>query len=97
MYILLAMIAACVLGIALHFSLPHRDLRGVILTPGLTVLASAACYAILTWLQWGEANIWLWVVSLAAPLVLSGVITVVVGSLRARSDDAERRRAGLAR
>ncbi len=96
MYILLAMIAACALGIALHFLLPHRGLRGVVLTPGVTVLTAAAVYALLTWLQWGEANVWLWVVSLGASLVVSGALTVALGAVRARSDDAERRRAGLA-
>jgi len=96
MYIVLALIAAAVLGIALHFSLPHRADRGVILTPGISVAAAAAVYALLTWLQWGEANLWLWVVTLIAAGAVSAVATIVIGSRRTSRDAAERKRLGIA-
>lgn len=96
MYILLALIGAAALGIALHYALPHRGTRGVILTPGIAALVAAAVYAALTWLGWGEANIWLWVWTFAGSLVISAVVTVALGIARTRHDDAERRRLKIA-
>lgn len=96
MYIVLALIIAAALGIVLHFALPHRADRGVILTPGVAVAVAAAAYALLTWLQWGEGNVWLWIVTLAAAVVASGAVTVIVGARRARHDAAERRRLRIA-
>ncbi|WP_261164402.1 hypothetical protein [Microbacterium sp. Marseille-Q6965] len=96
MYILLALIAAAGLGIALHYALPQRDTRGVVLTPGVAALAAAVVYAVLTWLGWGEDNVWQWVATLGAAVVVAVVVTVVLGTLRARRDEAERRRLRIA-
>lgn len=96
MYILLALIGAAMLGIALHFALPYRADRGVVLTPGISVAVVAAAYALLTWLRWGEGNVWLWVVSLAAAVIASSAVTLVLGFRRARRDAAERERLRLA-
>ena len=49
MYILLALVAACSIGIALHYLLPHRELRGVAVTPAIATSAAALIY---TGLQW---------------------------------------------
>lgn len=96
MYILLALVAAVGLGIALHFALPHRATRGVVLTPGIAALTAAAVYAGLTWLGWGEGNIWQWVVTLAAAIVVATAITVVLGATRTRRDREAQRRFRLA-
>ncbi|WP_119697236.1 hypothetical protein [Microbacterium halotolerans] len=96
MYILLALITAAAFGIGLHFLLPHRSDRGVVLTPGVAVATAAAAYALLTWLQWGEGNVWLWLVTFAAAIIASITVTVVVGVRRARFDAAERERLGIA-
>ena len=42
MYILLALIAACVLGVIVHFAIPHRDVRGVALVPAVATAVAAA-------------------------------------------------------
>jgi len=92
MYILLALVAAIALGIALHYALPHRATRGVILTPGVAALVAAAVYAALTWLGWGEGNVWLWLVTLASAIVVPAVLTLILGAVRSRRDrDAQRR------
>lgn len=96
MYILLALIAAAVLGIAVHFSVPRRSERGVILTPALCVATAAVVYSALTWLQWGEGNVWLWVVTLGAAVAVSVAVTAAVGIARARRDAAERERLRIA-
>lgn len=96
MYILLALIAAGALGIALHFALPHRSERGVVLVPGTAVAVAAAVYALLTWLQWGEGNVWLWAVTLGAAVIVAALLSLVVSGRRARRDAAERARLGIA-
>lgn len=96
MYIVLALIAAAVLGIAAHFAAPHRQERGVILVPGVSVAVAAVVYAALTWLGWGEGNVWLWVATLGAAVVVSVVVALLVGIARSRHDAAERRRLGIA-
>lgn len=96
MFILLALIASIAVGIGLHFLLPHRGTRGVMLTPGVAGIAVAALYTLLTWLQWGEGNIWLWVVSIGGSIVATIVVTVVLGIVRTRHDTAERERLGIA-
>lgn len=96
MYILLALIGAVALGIALHFMLPHRSTRGVILTPAVAAAAAAAAYAILTWIGWGEGNVWQWVVTLAAAVVAATGVTVALGITRSRHDAAERERLKIA-
>ncbi|WP_105565396.1 hypothetical protein [Microbacterium halophytorum] len=96
MYILLALIAAAAIGIGLHFLLPHRDERGAVLTPGVAVAVAAAAYSGLTWAQWGEGNVWLWVVTLVASAAAAAAVTFVLASRRTRHDAEERRRAGIA-
>ncbi|OCG75566.1 hypothetical protein [Microbacterium sediminis] len=96
MYILLALVAAIALGIALHYALPHRATRGVVLTPGVAALTAAAVYAALTWAGWGEGNLWLWLVTLAAAIVVATAVTVLLGLTRARRDREFERRFRLA-
>jgi uncharacterized membrane protein len=96
MYILLALIGAIALGIGLHYALPHRETRGIVLTPGVAALVAAAVYAALTWIGWGEANPWQWVATLAAAIVVSAAVAVSLGIARTRRDDAERRRLRIA-
>lgn len=93
MYILLALIAACVLGIGLHFVLPHRELRGVALTPGVSTLVAAVAYTGLQWLGVGEDSIWLWLASVGGGLLLALLVTVTVSAVRGRMDT--RRKAAL--
>ncbi|WOF24455.1 hypothetical protein N8K70_07255 [Microbacterium betulae] len=95
MYILLALIASAVCGVAIHYALPHRDLRGVAVVPATSTAAAAVLYAGLTWAGLGEANVWQWVLTIVASAVVGLAIGAVLGRTRAARDAAERAAAGL--
>ncbi|GAB3601007.1 hypothetical protein [Microbacterium tumbae] len=88
MYILLALIGACVLGIGLHYLLAHRDLRGVAVTPGIATAVTGVVYAVLQWLGVGEDSVWLWLASVGGGLVIALIATLAISALRGRSDAA---------
>ncbi|GAA5150848.1 hypothetical protein GCM10025768_16450 [Microbacterium pseudoresistens] len=93
MYILLALIAACALGVAVHYLMRGRELRGVALVPAVSTAVAAAGYAIGQWAGLGEDNAWLWLISVGGGIVAGVVVAVAVSTARARSD--ERLRASL--
>ena len=95
MYILLALIGACVLGIAAHFLIPGRDLRGVALTPLVSTAAAAVIYTSLQWAGVGEDNILLWLASVLGAVIVGAAVTVLVVSARRRSDAAEKAALGI--
>ncbi|MDQ0613352.1 putative MnhB-related membrane protein [Microbacterium sp. W4I4] len=95
MYILLALIAACALGVALHYLLPRRDLRGVAVVPAITTAAAAAIYTILQWSGVGENVIWLWVASIGGGLLIAVLATLALSALRIRHDAAEKLALGI--
>lgn len=86
MYILLALIAACVLGIAAHFALPGREVRGVALTPALATALSAIAYTGLQWLGIGEDSIWLWLASVIGAVVVAAAVAATISGVRRRTD-----------
>ena len=95
MYILLALIGACALGIAVHFLIGGRELRGVALAPAIATAVSAVLYTGLQWAGVGEDSIWLWLASVVgAPLIAALAITAVTG-IRRRSDAAQRTALGI--
>ena len=91
MYILLAIIAACALGIAVHFAVPSRELRGL----AVSTAAAAAAYAIGQWSGLGEDSPWLWLIAIGGGGVLSVVATVALTAVRRRSDAAQRAALGI--
>lgn len=95
MYILLALIAACSLGVVLHFLLPGRDLRGAAVTPAIATAASAAIYTGMQWAGIAETSFWLWLASTAGALALAGVATVALTASRRRSDAAAKQALGI--
>ncbi len=95
MYILLALIGACALGIAVHFLLGGRELRGVALAPAIATAVSAILYTGLQWAGVGEDSIWLWLASvIGAPVIAALVITAITG-IRRRSDAQARTALGI--
>lgn len=86
MYILLALIGACALGIAVHFLIADRDLRGVALAPAIATAVSAVVYTGLQWAGVGEGSIWLWLASVLGAAVVAALATVAITVLRKRSD-----------
>ncbi|MFB8190022.1 hypothetical protein ACFC14_11895 [Microbacterium sp. NPDC055988] len=95
MYILLALVGACALGIAVHFLIADRELRGVALAPAIATAMSAILYTGLQWLGVGEDSIWLWLASVPGAAVIAAGATVAVTTLRKRSDAAARTALGI--
>jgi len=95
MYILLALIAACALGVALHYLLPRRDLRGVAVTPAITTAAAAAIYTLLQWSGVGESSVWLWAASIGGGILIAVLATLALSAQRTRHDAAEKQALGI--
>jgi NADH:ubiquinone oxidoreductase subunit 6 (subunit J) len=95
MYILLALIGACALGIAAHFLIPDRQLRGVALVPAIATAVSAITYTGLQWAGVGEESIWLWLASVLGAAVIAGLAALALTVLRKRSDAEARVALGI--
>jgi hypothetical protein len=95
MYILLALIAACALGIALHYLLAHRDLRGVAVTPAIATVTAGIVYTAMQWGGVAEDSVWLWLASVGGGLVVAAVATLALSAARLRSDAARKRALGI--
>ena len=92
MYILLALIAACVLGVVVHYVIPHRELRGVALVPAVATAVAAAAYALGQWAGLKESSVWLWLIALSSAVVVAAFVGVILTRVR-RHGDAVRRAA----
>lgn len=95
MYILLALIAACALGVAVHFLVPGRELRGVALVPAVSTAVAGAAYAIGQWAGLAEGSAWLWLISLGAAVVIGVAVPLVLTAVRTRSDAQHRAALGI--
>jgi len=95
MYILLALIGACALGIAAHFLIPDRELRGVALAPAIATAVSAITYTGLQWAGVGEGSIWLWLASVVGAPLVAAIATLAITGLRKRSDAETRVALGI--
>lgn len=95
MYILLALVAACALGIAAHFVIGGRELRGVAVTPAIATAAAAVIYTGMQWLGVGEDSVWLWLTSIIGSVVIAAGSTVAIVARRRRSDASARAALGI--
>lgn len=95
MYILLALIGACALGIAAHFLIADRELRGVALTPAIATAVSAVTYTGLQWAGVGEDSIWLWLASVLGSVIVAALATLAITGVRKRSDAESRAALGI--
>ncbi|MBO9627718.1 MAG: hypothetical protein J7484_15265 [Microbacterium sp.] len=95
MYILLALIGACVLGIAAHYLIGGRPLRGVVLTPAIATAVAAVVYTGMQWAGVGEGSIWLWLASVLGSAVVAALATLAIVSVRRRSDAEAKAAAGI--
>ncbi|GAB3631079.1 hypothetical protein GCM10027421_04320 [Microbacterium shaanxiense] len=86
MYIVLALIAACALGIAVHYLLPHRALRGTAVVPAIAAAVAAIVYTLMQWSGVGEDSGWLWLASVGGGVVLAAVAGYVLTTIRHRTD-----------
>lgn len=95
MYILLALVGACALGIAAHFLIDGRELRGVMVTPAIATALAAAVYTGMQWMGVGEDSIWLWLASVLGAVAVAAAATVVLVGVRRRSDASARAALGI--
>ncbi|MGW9156613.1 MULTISPECIES: hypothetical protein [unclassified Microbacterium] len=95
MYILLALVGACALGIAVHFLIADRELRGVALAPAIATAVSAILYTGLQWLGVGEDSIWLWLASVLGAAAIAALATFAITGMRKRSDTAAKAALGI--
>ncbi|MEV8250778.1 hypothetical protein AB0O87_07625 [Microbacterium sp. NPDC076768] len=95
MYILLALVGACALGIGVHYLIGDRELRGVVLAPAIATAASAITYTGLQWAGIGQDSIWLWLASIIGATAVAALATVAITRMRKRSDAEERAALGI--
>lgn len=92
MEILLALIYGAAVGVAAHFALRGRELRGVALAPLLGSFVSGAVWLALTWAGVTTGAPWLWLAALvAAPVVVVPVLAITT-RVRSAHDARERQR-----
>jgi uncharacterized membrane protein YeaQ/YmgE (transglycosylase-associated protein family) len=90
--ILLGLIFGAVVGLAVHYALPHRDQRGALLAPLAGSAASGVSWAVLTWADLGAGTPVPWIVAIVAPAVTTLILVPVLARTRQRSDAAYRGR-----
>lgn len=95
MYILLALISACALGIGVHYLMPKRDLRGVAVTPSIATAVAAAIYTIMQWTGVGQGDVWLWVASIGGGLLAAVILTATISAQRSHHDRLEKQALGI--
>ena len=96
MQILLGIIVGAAIGAGLHFALPHRGVRGVVVGPMIGAAAGAIAWTVLTWAGLGVDSLWMWLAALVVPAVVTTPVLILLGRARVRADDRERARLGLA-
>lgn len=95
MQIVLGLIIGAVVGLIAHVALPHRDLRGDVLTPLAGAAAAGVSWTVLTWAGFGDASPLPWIVAVLAPAVTTVVLVTVLSRIRLRGDAELRARAGI--
>ncbi|MGM1017656.1 MAG: hypothetical protein ACQEW8_08985 [Actinomycetota bacterium] len=95
MYILLALVAACALGIGVHYTLPHRAVRGVALTPAIATVSAGIIYTVMQWTGVGEDSLWLWIASILGSVLVAIVSTILLSDARRRRDESTRESLGI--
>ena len=88
MELLFVTLGGAILGIAAHFALPLRQMRGVALVPSIGAAVAAIVWVGLTWLGWAWDGGWIWVVSLAASALASAAAAYLIGPGRQKADAA---------
>lgn len=92
MQILLAFIFGAVFGLLAHYTLPGRDTRGPALAPMVGAVVGGLVWLILTWAGLTVENGWLWVASLAAPLIVVYAMVPILTTVRRAHDARDRAR-----
>jgi hypothetical protein len=81
------LIAFCI-GLGTRYALPGRGTYGLVVVPAAAAAVTAVVWVALTWLGWKFDGGWIWVVSLAASVVVSLLLALVLPRSRRANDDA---------
>ncbi|HWS51240.1 MAG TPA: hypothetical protein VN241_09535 [Microbacterium sp.] len=95
MYILLALVAACALGIGAHYLIGDRGLRGAAVTPAIATVSAGVIYTAMQWAGVGEGSLWLWLASIVGAVLIAVAATYSIVTLRRRTDAARRAALGI--
>jgi hypothetical protein len=95
MQIVLALLIAAAIGAGVHFLLPHRSTRGVVLAPMIAAAVGGIVWTALTWAGLGIDNPWIWLAAVIAPIVVTVPAVLLISAARVRGDARERTRLGL--
>jgi len=90
--ILIAFIIGAVIGLAVHFQLPHRSTRGVVLGPIVGALSAGLAWLILTWAGVGIDTPWPWLAALIVPAAVTYPTLILLTRSRVARDARERAR-----
>lgn len=86
MEIVFVTVIGAVLGAIVRYLVPGRRSYGMALLPGVGAAATAAVWAILVWLGWAFDGGWIWAVSIAAGVITSILVAVLLPRARAAAD-----------
>ena len=95
MQILRGLILGGVVGLAVHFALPHRDTRGAALAPLAAAAAASVSWTVVTWAGFGVGSVVPWIVAILASGATALTLVPALSRARLRSDEATRRRHGI--
>ncbi len=74
------------LGGVIRYLLPGRRTYGIALLPAVGAAATAAVWAILVWFGWPFDGGWIWVAALAAGILASGAVGILLPRARDAAD-----------
>ncbi len=79
-------IGGAILGLAVRYTLPHRNTQGAVLLPALGTAVASVLWVILTWLglKWDEG--WIWLVSLGLAAITVVAVDILLTKRRIRAD-----------
>lgn len=90
MQILLGLIVGAVIGLAVHFTLANRDVRGVALLPMVGAAAAGIAWTAATWAGAGIDSPWPWLGSVVVPTAVTLPLAMFITRRRRDSDSRTR-------
>ncbi|WP_434810319.1 GlsB/YeaQ/YmgE family stress response membrane protein [Microbacterium sp. bgisy189] len=95
MQILIALIIGASYGALLHFLMAGRDLRGAALAPLLGAAVAGVTWLAFTWAGAPITEPWIWLASIAVPVVVVPIALIALTRVRTGHDERERARLGI--
>ena len=92
MQILIALILGAVIGLAVHFLVPDRPARGIVVGPIVGALSAGVAWTLLTWAGIGIDTVWPWLSALVVPFAVTYPVLLLLTRSRVARDARERAR-----